>query len=478
MSSRKDAVAAYSHTVRRLRSGMLHGDPDVLDPGSGRTWRGLLGGIVLALVVGAIVAVIGLVKPGGGDGWRVAGTLVVVEDTGARYLYADGALHPVLNETSARLLAGKNLRVDTVTAGDLRGAEQGAPLGIVGAPDAAPDAASLERGTWLACAVNATAAAGTDSTRLVARIGDSGVPGTGLTVGRGVLVRTADARTYLVWSGRRLAVDAEAQAALGWAGAAVTPVPVGFVNALPAGPDLVATPPAGLGRTGGTVAGSPRLVGQLFRDPGGQGYVLTTQGMQRVSAVRLALLRANADVQRLAYRGTPPRVIDAGAGDVASATGTPEDDAMPATPPRLVTVPTGDSLCGVTRPRPDALITSVTIAAQADVLRGAVPIAAQPGVRPGCENADLVAVPPGRGTLVATRAGTGAAGGAYLVADTGVKYPVPPAGLSRLGYSDGAALPLPSALLRLLPTGPALDPVGLARSGVVAAPTSAATCGG
>src|SRR5262249_34736227 len=47
----------------------------------------------------------------------------------------------------------------------------------------------------------------------------------------------------------------------------------------------------------------------------------------------------------------------------------------------------------------------------------------------------------------------------YLVTDAGGKYPVPSGDvLGILGYSGAAVTPVPSGILRLIPTGPALDP--------------------
>jgi hypothetical protein len=79
--------------------------------------------------------------------------------------------------------------------------------------------------------------------------------------------------------------------------------------------------------------------------------------------------------------------------------------------------------------------------------------------------ADRVAVPGGRGALAATLLPDGAAatGVVYLVTDQGIKYPLAgedtDAVRTALGYAGVTPVAVPPAVLSLIPTGPALDPV-------------------
>lgn len=85
----------------------------------------------------------------------------------------------------------------------------------------------------------------------------------------------------------------------------------------------------------------------------------------------------------------------------------------------------------------------------------------QPGIAPGCPTPDLVGIASGRGALAAARpvGGGGASTTRYLVTDSPAKYPVlDDAALTALGYQTGQAVPVPTSLLRLLPSGPVLDP--------------------
>jgi len=74
--------------------------------------------------------------------------------------------------------------------------------------------------------------------------------------------------------------------------------------------------------------------------------------------------------------------------------------------------------------------------------------------------ADQVAVPPGRGALVASTQSPGApAGTTYLITDAGRRYPVPSAdAVSALGYSGVRPVGVAPPVLALLPTGVTLDP--------------------
>ena len=72
--------------------------------------------------------------------------------------------------------------------------------------------------------------------------------------------------------------------------------------------------------------------------------------------------------------------------------------------------------------------------------------------------ADRVLVPPGRVAVVGLRPAPGVkADSFYLLTEDGVKFPVPNAEvLGKLGYAGVDPVQVPSALLRLVPQGPAL----------------------
>ncbi|MFJ3902987.1 type VII secretion protein EccB [Streptomyces sp. NPDC090025] len=470
MQSRRDQVQAHLFVMSRLEAGMLRGEPDAPDLTPRRTHRGVRTGLFIAIAIALVMGLYGAIKPGGATGWRKPGTLVVVEETGARYLFLDGQLRPVLNEASARLVAGDRMTVAQVSLKSLTGAPRGGPVGIVGAPDGLPQAAALTRRDWLVCGtVTRTPSGGVGAALSVVVGADrTGAP---LTPDQATLVGTPDGARYLLWQGRRLRVDAKdgADTALGFG--ALTPYPVTsvFLNALPAGPDLA--PPAidGRGRPGPALGGRATRVGQLFTGPSGEPYVLTGSGLAPLARTEFELLRGDPRTQRDGYAGAAPVAVPIGAADLAAhpaRAGALPARGLPAAPPRPVALAAGQGVCTALTPSGASPRTRVTVVDALSVA-GTAP-APQPGVATGCEVADRVAVPPGGGALVQALSGAGASGASYLVADNGVKYPIPTAAAAKtLGYGAAAPVGVPTALLSLLPTGPSLDPTSLAAAGVV-----------
>lgn len=212
MQSKRDQVHAHMFVMGRLTSGMLRADPDAPESPQGRTNRGVVIGIVIAVLLSAGSFVLGLLKPGTKDSWRAAGTLVVNKDTGSRYLYLDGRLRPVRNYASARLLGGADMKAVTVGSGSLKGTPHGSPVGITGAPDALPGSGDLNTGPWRVCS-----GSGTGSTGTIVAVG-APADAAGLPTGKGMLVTGPDKAGYLVWRGSKLLLDEDSRAreALGY----------------------------------------------------------------------------------------------------------------------------------------------------------------------------------------------------------------------------------------------------------------------
>ncbi|WP_405358904.1 type VII secretion protein EccB [Kitasatospora sp. NBC_00085] len=476
MQSRRDQVQAHLFVMNRLASGMLRAEPDAPDTPTGRTTRGALTGLAVAVLIGLGVAVYGVMKPGGDAEWAKPGTLVVVKENGARYLYLGGQLHPVLNDTSAKLVAGEEMAVRQVGRDSLESAPRGGPVGILGAPDGLPSAAQLAGATWLVCGTTQPGPNGPGSPVVpkLALLVDPSKEGKALAPAQGVLVSTPDGTVHLLWQGQRLRVDTANQAlqALGYGGTVPFPVQAGLVNALPAGPDLAAPAVPGRGGTGPALAGRATRTGQLFQTPGGAHYVLLAEGLAPLTRTQFELLRGDPRTQSEAYGDAAPTVADIGAADLsahkAPAAAPP---ALPEAPPALVVPGRGEGVCADLHAGAGAPTGTVTVLPGAEAAAGRPP-AVQPGVAAGCPVADRIAVPPGRGALVRSLSGAGTGSTAYLVTEGGVKYPLPSAAaVKQLGYANAAPVAVPAAVLGLLPAGPALDPAALA-DGVVAAPTT------
>ncbi|MEY9213886.1 type VII secretion protein EccB [Thermobifida halotolerans] len=463
MQSRRDRVQAHTFMVRRLSTAMLEGDPDAVDAPMRRTRTGNLIGLVIAALLCVGFLVFGLIFPGGASTWRQEGSLIVEKETGATYLYSDGMLRPVANFASAKLIQGDQLSVRSVSAASLEGVPKGGPVGITGAPDSLPDAGSPESRVWRLCAVPPT----DDLPARTALTITDGPPLEALPHDLAVLAATPDGEHHLLWRGARMRLDTEngALEALGYGTTAALEVTEAFLESVPAAPDLAAREVAGRGEAGPTLANRPTAVGQVFVVAGDgerdrQHYLLTRDGLVPLTATESRLLLAHPDT-RDAYGENSPVAVEIAAGDVRDhladdgQTRTADDTALPGSPPDLfptdLAVPclqlTGDGGLALTTQAVDAI--------------SAWPVQETPSVAPGCPTPDLVGIPSGGGGLVAARPAGGTSGDPtyYLVTDAAAKYPVPNASvLGTLGYDPAAAAPVPTSLLRLLPTGPLLDP--------------------
>ncbi|WP_329191357.1 type VII secretion protein EccB [Streptomyces sp. NBC_01435] len=475
VQSRKDQVQAHLYVMGRLSSGLLRDDPDSPDTPTARTWRGVRWGALVVALACVVTVLYGLIKPGGGTSWQTPGALVVVKDTGARYLNVGGTLHPVLNEASARLVAGDRMTVEQAVSASLADAPRGAPIGIVGAPDGLPEAPGA--GMWAVCAGAQPAGAAGDTGPLTSVVvGGPAESGDGLGSDRGVLVTAPGEGQQLVWNGRRFRVDTRhgTAAALGWAGVSPVPVSASFLTALDAGPALAPPEIADRGRPGPRLAGGATRIGQLF-SAGGQHYVLRTDGLAPLTGLAQRLLHGDPRTQDQAYGGRAVTERPVGPSDLA-AHQAPASAAqqlaagLPPSAPKVSPVdPAREQVCARVTPLADGHTTTVALVPAAEV-PGSAP-GVQPGVTAACAPVDRTWVRPGTGVLVRARSSAGTGNSLYLVSDSGVSYPITAAGLKQLGYSQGAAVDVPGRLLSLLPSGPVLDPAAISKSGVVGADT-------
>jgi type VII secretion protein EccB len=476
MQSRRDQVQAHLFVMGRITSGMLRADPDAPESPQGRTNRGAIAGIVVAVLLCAAAFIWGLISPGRSNSWRDSQSLIVDQDTGASYLYVDGRLRPVRNYASARLIGGTKMTTRKVRSKSLAGAPHGQPIGIVGAPDALPAPADLSRDPWAVCSGGGPGSAATSTTLAVGASTAGDAP---LTAGEGMLVTGPDSSVYLVWQGSRLRVNQKSGAlsALGYAGRNASPVSAAFLDALPAGPDLTAPAVPGMGTAGPPLDGHATRIGQVFRvgvigtEP--HYYQLRQNGLAEISVTVADLLLGDPDVRRLAYGGRTATATALPA-DVLNTHLAPPDrtassaGALPETPPRLVNRGALQSTCVRVAPGDAGPRVSVMLANPATL--GMV---AQAPTSAACVPVDRITTPPGGGVLVRALAADGGTGAAtvYLVTDTGTKYRVPTSGdLAALGYSVGEAVALPSTLLAMVPAGPDLSSAAAASGSVQATP--------
>jgi type VII secretion protein EccB len=463
MPSRQDQLHSYQFIVQRAVAALVMRETDpARSPFRRLAGAGLASVLVAAIGLGGF-ALYGLFA-GGGSAWRDSAAVIVEKESGARFVYREGRLHPVLNYASALLIIGaERPRTVLVARRSIEGVPRGLPLGIADAPDSLPDRGRLSTAPWTVCSFAADAA-GRSAPRSALLVGAA--PTGGRALGDdGVLLRHPDGGLHLVWHGRRhlLRDPARALAALAATRQRAVPAAPALIDSLPAGADLAPLDVPGLGRPSARVDGA--TVGDVFlvRNSGGgrQYAVALTDGLAGITELQASLLLARTG------QGEPAGIT---LGRFAALPKLPDlapagPAAPPPSPPRLAAFD-GGALC--VRIGDDGAVREVRLEAAVPDLSH---VPRTTGATPeGGALADHVVVEPGRGAVVESSATPGASGGAIsVVTDLGRRYVLADAGvLAMLGYRDVRPLRLPAGLVSLVPAGSPLDPAA-ARAAV--APT-------
>lgn len=468
MWTQRDQLQAYQFLRRRLVSALVVGDANHPVSPSRRLVIGCVVGLAVTLLTVAGFGIYGVLRPGSSQDWRKPGQVVLDSASGANYVLGrDGRLYPMANQASARLFAGSATTV-SVSPKSLAGAPRGATLGIAGAPDSLPDTLLANR--WTVCSQQ-PADRPTDTTPVTtALLGSSpAVP----SLRTGLVVADPGGHRYLLANGHRyLLADDTIAVALSYDRVVPLPVSYSFVDVVPAGPDLGPLPVDGAGTGGPMLAGTPTRVGEVVRVPGQAAnlYLVESGGLAPIDALPAQLVLATP-ANAAAYPGGNPAVLTVPAAAVAAAHRL--DQAYPDRPASLppAAAPTGGSAgtpaaACLTLTGSSGVVTALWLSDRLPLPSGAKPVATAAGAGTSDRTADLVLVAPNTG-LLATELQSGTsttAGTTYLVTDQGIRYPVADGkALAALGYRDGQRKPVASALLALLPVGPALDPADAAR---------------
>jgi type VII secretion protein EccB len=431
--SRQDQLHSHRFAVRRVVSALVTRETDPARAPFARTGGAVLAGLLVAAIGAGAVLLYDLFAGGGATNWRDPSVVVVEKETGARYVFREPRLHPVVNYASALLLAGSPDTV-LVSRRSIEDVPRGAPLGIVGAPDSVPPPDRLAAPPWSLCS---------DAASPVLLVGSSPAGGTVLEQSGALVAAGQD--TYLLWHDRRHPVPSPAVlAALGWGAVRPTAVDAALLNSLSLGAPLAPPPVPGLGRPSTSMPGA--VVGRV--------HVVATQGGAREYAVMLAAgLAAITQVQADLLLGDPrtgqsgPAEMSQSAYASAPRAGDLRPVDGPATTPALV--PVEGALCGASGPADSAL----------RGLRVGVPLPA------GNASPPPVRIAPGRAALVEAVSAPGATGGTVsLVTDAGRRHALAtPEVKDMLGYGKAVPVRLPAALVSLIPEGAALDPVAASR---------------
>jgi type VII secretion protein EccB len=451
MPSRQDQLHSYQFSAQRVVAALVVREPDPAQAPGRRLAGASLAGALVAVLSLAAVAVFGVIAPGGGDRWRSPGTVVVERESGARYVYLDGALHPVLNYASARLLAGAGAHTATVRASSLTGVARGAPLGIPGAPDSLPTKDRLLTGGWSVC--SARLADRPESVLFVGAVPPGGRP----LAEQALLAQTPDGTRYLLWHGSALRVPRPqlVDSAFSWGGRQPVAVAAALVDAVPAGPDLA--PPQIPGR-GDASRVLPDKIGTVLvaqAQGGSRQYgVVLAAGLAPISQVQADLLLSDPDAAAVLPQRGAREVSQAQFAQAPVAALDGVGDALPQVTPQLAAPGPAAAVCAQ---QSGAGAVSLTLDAE---MTAAMQSAPAPDASAATRPADRIVVPAGHGALVeAVASGTATTGALCLVTDVARRYPLPAAGVAELlGYPSVAPVRVPAALVALLPTGPVLDP--------------------
>ncbi|MBX3094843.1 MAG: type VII secretion protein EccB [Cryobacterium sp.] len=194
MATKKDLIEAQGFSRRRLLTAFTSGAPGGKELEPAKPLRAVAAGLALAAMVLLGGVFYGIMRPGLPAGWE-NNTLVLLSDTGARYLAIDGTLYPVINTASARLgVPAGELRVITTDRATIEGVPFGPTIGILGAPDDIAEPAQLINTGWSACVVDH------DSTSLT-------IARTTATPASGAIIARHDDQLHVVAAGHRYAVD-------------------------------------------------------------------------------------------------------------------------------------------------------------------------------------------------------------------------------------------------------------------------------
>lgn len=427
MATKKDLIDAQSYSRRRLLAAFTSGAPGGKEVEPTSPIKALIGGVVLAAMVVLGGVFYGFIKPGLPSGWE-SNTLVMVRDTGARYLSLGGTLHPVLNATSARLLTpADDYSVVTTDSGSIADAPIGPGIGIVGAPDDVPVPDALVDSGWTACA-NATGTAVSLPGEPTAQVAAAGT------------VVVSDGLTYVVAGGYHYAVaKAEADAvlrAVGLAEAQPIDVDSRWLNLFEAGTPLG---PLTVDGAGEPLGDSPLVVGNVVHPQGSTNRFLVTQEGELAAVSPLA--------QQLYLLGTG--ALLGGEREV--------------TPGEIAAMPTASAVAGGTDWPTDTLTPLGQDSVPCAVLQHDA--AGRPGTALGTStpttDAGGVTVRARGGALVTTGGrGDQAARELVLVDESGTAYPLPGADaavLSRLGYDTATDVSeVPRVWMQFFASGPSL----------------------
>lgn len=451
MQSRRDHVQAYQFATNRLMSALVSGNPGRGMTPFRRAAIGTIAGIIVAVLLTGGSVIYGLIDPASAaTKWQQPGAVVVDEQTGTRFVYLNGELHPTANTASAVLAStsgstGSSGTVSDVPHSALASVPVGTEIGIPGAPEIMPTA--MLPGTWAVC----LAAGGQVMLDL-----DPAAHATGATSDDLILVADSAGSQYVLFDSTKYPVGGQsALVAFGLGTQQPLSVPKAWLAELPTGPALAVPAIPGIGQPGPTVSGHSVPVGTVFDAPAdgvNQYYVVLRDGMAPVSRTAAALLAASGRVGSI--RHVSPAVIATtpASSDRALLSGLPDLFTGTAYQPGSAALCIRQTAPGKT---PGKVITDPGVTAESGVA-GVAGV-----VMPG--SAGMLVEPPAKKSTDSPPVYLVTGGERFQLADDDAA--------GALGYGTVTPVVMPAAILSIIPAGPALS-AAAARQPVTQQPAS------
>jgi type VII secretion protein EccB len=459
-------ISGWRFLIRRISNGVALRDTRMLTDPLRRQGRALSVGALAGVVLLAGAFILSVLKPAGVSGSK---PVLAERSSNALYVVINDELHPVLNLASARLIVGKPADPTVVKSKEIDKLPLGNALGIPDAPARMVQSGARDA-RWMVCDAAAGAEAGT-----TVIFGDP-VAGNGhatpLPAGSAELASSDGGKTtWLIWGGKRSQIDlnnAAVTAAIGINVDSTAPRHINraLLNLIPESAPMVVPfignagdPPRFVWPVAGKPAPPVAAVVVDREDNQSRYYAVTAEGLQPISAVIAAILRAN-DAYGLVE---PPALTPDQIAKSPKAAVVAVDD-YPTAPLRIVDPATDPVTCGQWVKLAGAPTSSLSLLAgpSLPVAPDAKPLAltaASP------TTASRVLLPRGSGYFVQVtgqQPQSATKESAFWVSDLGVRY-----GLESTQNENSSpaevlgmthdALPIPWSVLSLFAAGPTLS---------------------
>jgi type VII secretion protein EccB len=456
MQTRRDLYQAHKLMMQRVGLALLQGEPDIAESPMRRLSVAAFSGAMLAILIGAVFGIVGLIHPGGARGLDAGDKVIIEKETGTKYIYStkQHLMLPVLNYASAKLAVGKdNAEQRVVSRKSLSKYTRGPMIGIPGAPDSLPDPDHLVKKPWSVCVRNGKNSAG-GTRQVTSLVAGTNVGGTPLDPNEAVLVQVGT-ESYVIWQSQRMHMSLHGNELSNVTqGVAPATVSQSWLNPIAEGPEFAAPPIDNPGHAHPDIQGSPRN-GQVYQ-VNNTWYVLVDRGFAHISETQARLLLSSPEIKNRAYQGQSADAKVTDGGTLSAHSAPPMVNAQ--LPDKLPVFQRWDGskpLCSVYGQTDKGSMTArLTIG-------GTLP-EVQVATNAQGNAVDQVLLPPGGAALVGLLPGEGqlsAINSWFVVNDAGISFPLPSKDTAKkLGYDTDKAAPIPNSVLSLIPRGPTLDP--------------------